>query len=352
MSTTEVKSSAAPAGAPKKENRQYWLRFFSTVGPLPPLLLVMVVVFALANDRFLQPDNLLSVSQQSVALLLISLGQMLVLVTGGFDLSVGATVALSSVVSATMMKLVYGGVPEFAGQSMIMGFVVCIAVGLVVGIANGLGVAFLKVNPFIVTLATATIVGGVTMVFSGGATVSGLPREYIVGLGSGFTFGIPNLVLLALPVLILVFVVLKWTTFGRHLYAIGGNALAAKTAGIQVRRNLITTYIICAVLASLAAYLLTARSGSGQPTFGGAFALQSITAAVIGGASLQGGRGGVGGTVLGVIFIMLLGNGMNFMRLDTNMQSIALGAALILAVVADRFRASAKARLIAKGVTS
>jgi ribose/xylose/arabinose/galactoside ABC-type transport system permease subunit len=352
MSTTEVKNPATAVGGAKKVNHQYWLRFFSSVGPLPPLLIVMVVVFALANNRFLEPDNLLSVSQQSVTLLLISLGQMLVLVTGGFDLSVGATVALSSIVSATMMQKVYGGIPEFSGQSMIMGFVVCIAVGLVVGMANGLGVAFLKVNPFIVTLATATIVTGITLVYSGGATVSGLPREYIVGLGSGFTVGIPNLVLVALPIVAIVFVALKWTTFGRHLYAIGGNALAAKTAGIQVRRNLIATYVICAILSSIAAYLLTARSGSGQPTFGGAFALQSITAAVIGGASLQGGRGGVGGTVLGVIFIMLLGNGMNFMRLDTNMQSIALGLALVLAVLADRFRASAKARLIAKGVRS
>jgi ribose/xylose/arabinose/galactoside ABC-type transport system permease subunit len=352
MSTTQLKKPALASAAPKAQNSQFWLKFFSTVGPLPPLLVLMIALFALSNDRFLQPDNLLSVSQQSVALLLIALGQMLVLVSGGFDLSVGATVALSSVVSATMMQQVYGGQPQFAGQSMIMGLAVSIAVGIAVGVANGVGVAFLKVNPFIVTLATATIIGGLTMVFSGGATVSGLPREYIVHLGSGFTAGIPNLVLATLPLVAIVFIFLKWTTFGRHLYAIGGNALAARTAGIQVRRNLIFTYVICAVLASIAAYLLTARSGSGQPTFGGTFALQSITAAVIGGASLLGGRGGVGGTLLGVAFIMLLGNGMNFMRLDTNMQNIALGLALVLAVLADRFRAAAKSRLIAEGLTS
>lgn len=320
---------------------------FALFGALPPLLLIMIIVFALANPIFLTPGNLITLATQAVFLLLVSLGQMVVLITGGFDLSVGSNVALTSVVSATVMAAVYGGMEEFTGEAVWSGFFIVLAVGLIVGLVNGIGVAFLKVNAFIVTLASMSIFAGITLVFSGGSQISGLPRFFTHEIGSGSLGGFPIPVLMTIPVIIIMLVVLRWTRFGRHLYAIGGNPNAATVSGIRVRLNLMAAYVICGLLASYAGWLLTARVASGQPLLGGSFALESITAAIIGGAALTGGRGGVGGTLLGVIFVMGLTNGMNLMRMDSNQQSIAIGIVLVIAVVADRLRTRARAKTLA-----
>lgn len=322
------------------------VRGFVRLGPLPPILIALLIFFTFANSTFISSDNLLSVSEQGVFLLLVSLGQMMVLVSGGFDLSVGANVALTSIISSSVMATVYGGVSRFSTLSIIDGLLVALAVGLVVGLSNGIGVAFLGVNPFIVTLATSSVFAGVTLLVSGGEEVGGLPRAYVYDIGSGSFAGIPLLVLFTLPVVIALFVLLSLTRYGRQLYAIGGNPSSARVAGVRVRITLLVTYVICAVVTAYAGWLLTARVASGQPLLGGQFPLQSITAAVIGGASLRGGRGGVGGTLLGVVFIMVLTNGMNLMKLGSNQQSIAVGLALLFAVVADRLRDRARKRLI------
>lgn len=326
---------------------QRFVSGFALFGALPPLMIILIIVFAVSNPVFLSPNNLVTLATQAVFLLLVALGQMVVLITGGFDLSVGANVALTSVVSATVMTKVYGGYEEFTGVSVFWGFVMVVVVGLVVGLVNGIGVAFLKVNAFIVTLASMSIFAGITLVISGGSQISGLPIFFTHEIGSGRVAGFPVPVLMILPVLVVMLVVLKWTRYGRHLYAIGGNPNAATVSGIRVRLNLMVAYVICGLLASYAGWLLTARVASGQPLLGGSFALESITAAIIGGAALTGGRGGVGGTLLGVIFVMGLTNGMNLMRMDSNQQSIAIGVVLVVAVVADRLRAKARAKTLA-----
>jgi len=320
---------------------------FVLFGALPPLLIIMIIVFAIANPVFLTPGNLITLATQAVFLLLVSLGQMVVLITGGFDLSVGSNVALTSIVSASVMAAVYGGYEEFTGQAVWSGFCMVLVVGLVVGLVNGIGVAFLKVNAFIVTLASMSIFAGITLVISGGSQISGLPRFFTHEIGSGRLAGFPIPVLLTIPVIIVMLIVLRWTRYGRHLYAIGGNPAAATVSGIRVRLNLMVAYVICGLLASYAGWLLTARVASGQPLLGGSFALESITAAIIGGAALTGGRGGVGGTLLGVLFVMGLTNGMNLMRMDSNQQSIAVGILLVLAVVADRLRTRARSKTLA-----
>ncbi|SKA79404.1 monosaccharide ABC transporter membrane protein, CUT2 family [Agreia bicolorata] len=339
MTVTAPESDLKPA-----PTRHPFSKAFALIGPLPPLLLLMIIVFAIANPVFLSSANLITLATQSVFLLLVALGQMLVLVTGGFDLSVGANVALTSIVSASVMVAVYGDIDEYSGDAMWAGFFTAIVVGLVVGLVNGAGVAFLKVNAFIVTLASTSVFTGITLVISAGSEINGLPRAFTHEIGSGDVAGVPILVLLTLPVVLVLFVVLRWTRYGRHLYAIGGNPTAAKVAGVRVKLNLLATYVICGVVTSYAGWLLTARVASGQPMLGGTFALESITAAIIGGAALAGGRGGVGGTLLGVIFIMALTNGMNLMRLDSNQQSIAVGIVLVFAVVADRLRARARSK--------
>lgn len=323
-------------------------RQFIKMGALPPLLIAAIVFFSIANPIILSINNITSLSEQSVYLLLITLGQMTVLIAGGFDLSVGATVALSSIISALVTSTFLAANPDSASMAISLGFCAAILVGLAVGVINGLGVALLKVNPFIITLATSSVIAGITLVVSGGQQVSGLPDAYIYTIGSGEIQGIPVPVLMTVPVVIVLWIVLRFMRFGRHLFAIGSNLAAAHITGIRVRTTLIITYVICAVLSSYAGWLLTARVSSGQPLLGGQFALQSIAAALIGGATLAGGRGGVGGAVLGVAFIMLLTNGMNLMRLDSNAQSIAIGVALVFAVAADHLRSRARRQMSRK----
>jgi ribose transport system permease protein len=343
-----VQQNAAPAPeTTARRGRPYWfLRAFATAGPLPFLLLVLVVGVTLANPVFLSSSNLSSVATQSVYLLLVSLAQMLILVTGGFDLSVGANVALTSVTSALVMRSVYGGVDEYSGFALVWGLVVALVVGLVVGLVNGIGVAVLKVNAFIVTLASMGIFTGVTMLVSGGSEVSGLPRLFTHEIGSGRVLGVvPIPLLMILPIIFLLYVLLRRTKYGKSLFAIGSNELAARVAGTRVGTNLLMAYVLGGVVTAYAGWLLTARVSSGQPQLGAELAMQSITAAIIGGASLLGGRGSVGGTVLGVLFIVGLTNGMNLMRMDSNQQNIALGLALVLSVLVSRARDRARRRV-------
>jgi ribose/xylose/arabinose/galactoside ABC-type transport system permease subunit len=331
----------------KAKAPDYWLvKAFATAGPLPFLLLLLVAVVGVLNPVFLSSSNLSSVATQSVYLLLISLAQMLILITGGFDLSVGANVALTSVTSSLVMRSVYGGVDGYSGMALVWGLVVALLVGLVVGLVNGIGVAVLKVNAFIVTLATMSVFTGATMLVSGGSEVSGLPRVFTHGVGSGRLWGVvPVPLLMILPIVLALVLVLRRMRYGKSLFAIGSNELAAKVAGTRVGVNLLMAYAIGGVITAYAGWLLTARVSSGQPQLGGELAMQSITAAIIGGASLLGGRGGVGGTVLGVLFIVGLTNGMNLMRMDSNQQNVALGVALVLSVLVSRARDRARRRV-------
>ncbi|MCB1444786.1 MAG: ABC transporter permease [Rhizobiaceae bacterium] len=309
-----------------------------TFGALPVVLVICIVVFQIGNPRFLSSANLLNILQQGVFLMLIAFGQMLVLLAGGFDLSVGAVVALTSIVSAQMMVVVSLAYPEAPGLAIAAGFLAAVAVGLVCGLVNGLGVAVLKVNAFIVTLATASIFRGVTLVTSQGLQVSGLPRDFVYGIGSGFFLGLPVSVYLAIPALVAVFLLVRHMRFGRYIYAIGSNIRSAVVAGVNINRYLIACYMLCATITAFSGWLLTARVSSGEPMLGGEFPLNSIAAAVIGGCSLRGGEGTPFGVFMGVIFITVLANGMDLLRIGSNYQMIVLGIVLVGAVVLDRYR--------------
>lgn len=313
-------------------------------GALPIILAICLIIFQLGNDRFLSPMNLTNMSQQMVFLLLIALGQMIVLVSGGFDLSVGAVVALTSVVSAKAMVAVMALFPENDALAIAAGFGTALAVGLVCGLINGIGVAVLKVNAFIVTLATASIFKGVTLVISQGLQVPGLPRTFVYQIGSGRILGLPTSLVMALPVVALVWLAMHHMRLGRYLYAIGSNLRSAVVAGVQVNRQLLAAYVICGTITAFSGWLLTARVSSGEPLLGGEFPLNSIAAAVIGGCSLRGGEGRVPGVILGVIFITVLANGMDLLRIGSNYQMIALGVVLVGAVVLDRYRAARAVR--------
>ncbi len=339
MSGRAEASRAVPA-APRRR----LLALLMRGGALPVLLLLCVVIFQAGNPRFLSQTNLLNVLQQGIYLLLIALGQMAVLLSGGFDLSVGANVALTSIISGNAMVMMLNVQPDNEMLAVVAGFGATLGVGLFAGLANGLGVSALGVNPFIVTLATASIFQGITLVVSQGLEVSGLPSPFVYSIGSGFAFGLPIAVLLAAPAVVVVYVLVHRMRFGRYLYAVGSNSKAAIVAGVSVPRVLTSTYLLCALITSFSGFLLTARVSSGEPLLGAEFPLRSITAAVIGGCSLRGGQGGVGGTILGVVFITVLGNGMDLLRIGSNAQMIVIGIVLVAAVLLDRRRATRSTR--------
>jgi len=314
-------------------------RIFVNVGALPFLLTLLIIFFATQNPRFLSETNILNISQQGIYLVLISLGQMMVLVSGGFDLSVGANVALTSIGSATIMATVFQASPDQATLAILAGFGAAVVIGIGCGMANGFGVSYLKVNPFIVTLATASVFQGLTLLISQGQEVSGLPKLFVHQIGSGFVLGIPISVALSAPVIVILYLVMAWSRYGRYVYAIGSNPNAALVAGVRIPMNLFATYVICGLVTAYSSFLLTARVSAGEPLLGAEFPLQSITAAIIGGCSLRGGQGGVGGAVVGAIFVTVLANGMDLMRLGSNHQMIILGFVLVLAVLIDRERA-------------
>uniref|UniRef100_UPI003F504982 ABC transporter permease n=1 Tax=Caballeronia sp. LjRoot34 TaxID=3342325 RepID=UPI003F504982 len=287
--------------------------------------------------------NVLNIFQQSIYLMLIAVAQMLVLVSGGFDLSVGAGVALTSIVSATAMVAVQTWMPGSPILAVWAGGGAAVVVGLFTGACNAIGVSVLGVNPFIVTLASASILSGITLIISQGVQVGGLPDPFVYTIGSGFIGGVPVAVLLALPVLLLVYFAVNMTRYGRFLFATGSNPRAAFVAGVSVKGTLAVTYIMCGVITAYAGFLLTARVSSGEPQLGAEFPLRSIAAAVIGGCSLRGGQGTVIGAVLGALFVTILANGMDLLRFGSNYQMILIGLVLVGAVLLDRYQTSSRA---------
>jgi len=333
----------------KSNNKIFGVRIkslFVSTGVLPVLIVISLIVFTLVNARFATVINAQNLATQSVFLVLIGLGQMMVLITGGFDLSVGSNVALTSVTSALVMQWISNGGSAHAGLAITGGLAAALLVGAVCGALNGWGVSILRVNPFIVTLATASVFQGATLLVSQGQEISGIPMSLVLHLGSGLVGPVPTLVVAAIPAVLIVILLIAVSPFGRALYAIGGNVKAANVAGLPINAYLFMTYVACGVLTGYASWLLTARVSTGQPLLGGEFALESITAAILGGASLRGGEGGVWGALGGAFFITLLANGMDLMRLGSNYQLIAIGVVLMTAVVVDRKRIEWRKELI------
>jgi ribose transport system permease protein len=311
---------------------------FMRVGVLPLFLVAALAIFTLASSQFLTAQNIVNVARQSVYLVLVSLGQMIVLLTGGFDLAVGTTIALTSVISAMIMISVMAVVPDSVGLTIAAGCLGAMVVALLIGLINGAGVAVFGVSPFIMTLGVQSVGAGVALFLTGGVPVTGFPHAFGDTFGFGRVFSVPVPVAIAIVAIIAVAVFLYGTRFGRHLYAVGGNVKAAKLSGINTAATLLIAYGASALLASVVGLLLTARVESGEANLGGTIALQSIAACVIGGVSLHGGIGRVESVVLGAFFIVLIQNGMDLMQIGSYMQMVLLGVLLILAVIVDQIR--------------
>lgn len=311
---------------------------YQRIGALPPLFLLAVLVFGLQQPRFLSLVNLSNVAVQSSYLVIVALAQTLVIVTAGFDLSVGATIALASILTA--MAMTTGGLDPVT--AILLGGCVSAAVGLGVGLINGGFIALSRVSPLIVTLGTMTAIQGLCLTISNGMPVFGLPPLFGSTFSLGRVFGLPVPVLCSLLVLAGVHILMQHTKFGRHLYAVGSSPRAAHISGVPVRRTLWTTYAITGLLTGLAAFLLAARVGSGEPNLGGNFPLMSIAAAVLGGVSLKGGEGTAIGAAVGAVFIVLMTNGMDLTGIGSFAQMLVLGSVLVFAAVLDAFRQKGK----------
>ncbi|RCW24012.1 monosaccharide ABC transporter membrane protein (CUT2 family) [Ciceribacter lividus] len=329
-SVSDAKQTLSPTAALKA--------VFVRLGALPFFLIAALILFSLASRQFLTLDNLTNVARQSVYLVLVSLGQMVVLVTGGFDLAVGTSIALTSVVSASVMVYFAAQFPDMVWLVIVLGVSAGFLAALALGMLNGIGIAQFGVSPFIMTLGVQSVGAGIALFLTGGVPIGNLPFEFGDFFGFGRVLGIPVPVLIAVVAIAVMWVLMNRTRSGARIYAIGGNIKAANLSGINTKQTLFLAYILCALLASVAGVLLTARVESGETNLGGTIALESIAACVIAGVSLRGGIGRVESVVLGAFFIVLVQNGMNLMQIGSYMQMVLLGSLLILAVVIDQFR--------------
>lgn len=303
------------------------------LGLLPVLLIVLLVFFSIASPNFFTRANLSTILTQALFLIIVSVAQTLVLLTGGFDLSMGSSIALVSIIVGLQL-LDHADSPT---TGLLVATLVAIAVATGIGALNGLFVSLFRVPPFIVTLAMMTAVSGLALHVSRGVPIFGLPGYFSSTLYTGKIFGVPVPWVVTALVLLIMYVVLHWTRFGRYWYAIGSNAEAARLSGIAVRFYLFLAYTIAGVLVGITGLLLTARVGSGEPTLGASFPLESIAAAVLGGVSIRGGEGNLFGAALGAVFLVMLRNGMNIIGVSSYTQMIITGGLLVLAVIIDNW---------------
>jgi ribose transport system permease protein len=291
-------------------------------------LVVLAIALTIATPNFLTQGNLTSVAQQTAVINIMALGMTLVIITGGIDLSVGSILAIAGLFGTTAMK---------NGYSIPFAIVIGVLVGLLCGVVNGLGVAVLKINPFIVTLGTMGIFRGLALVSSNGLPVHQVPPGFAF-LGEGNILGIPTVVYILLLCAVLMHFLLENTKLGRYAFAIGSNSAAAYYAGVPIKFHLTMVYAILGLLSGLAGMIEASRLMIGQPTAGQGYELQAIAAVVIGGGSLTGGEGSVLGTLIGAFVMGLLSNGSDLLGISPYWQQAIIGAVIIAAVGFDELR--------------
>lgn len=313
-----LKSTKEKSPATKKMNK---------LGPL--LALVVLVVFVtIMNPNFLAPANLLNLLRQVSTNALIAFGMTFVIITGGIDLSVGSTLALSSALMAGMIA---------SGLNPVLAMGMGLLLGAFLGACNGVMITKGKMAPFIATLATMTIYRGLTLVYTDGNPITGIGDSFIFKyMGRGYLFGIPFPVVVMLLFFGVLYVLLHKMTFGRKTFALGGNEKAAFIAGIKSDRIKIAIYSISGLMAAVAGIIITSRLNSAQPTAGNAYEMDAIASVVLGGTSLSGGRGRLVGTLIGALIIGTLNNGLNLLGVSSFYQQVVKGVVIIIAVLLDR----------------
>lgn len=297
------------------------------LGPLLALI-VLVIVVSVMNREFLNPNNLLNLLRQVAANGFIAFGMTFVILTGGIDLSVGSTLALSSALTAGFIA---------NGMSAPLAVLLGLLTGAILGAINGLLISKGSMAPFIATLATMTIYRGATLVYTKGNPITGLGDSFFFSfLGRGYLFGIPFPVVLLFIMFIVLFVLLHKTAFGRKTYAIGGNEKAAFVVGVKIDKIKILIYSLSGLMASISGMIITSRLNSAQPTAGQSYEMDAIASVVLGGTSLSGGKGRIFGTLVGALIIGTLNNGLNLLGVSSFYQQIVKGIVIVIAVLLDR----------------
>lgn len=289
------------------------------------IFIALVVVLTCLKPSFITPANLVNIMKQASINGILAFGMMFVIVAGGFDMSVGSTVAFTGILAAMLGQ---GDLP------LIVPLVVAMLGGLAVGILNGVGVAVGELPPFIMTLGTMTAVRGLALLISNGKPVIGLSPEY-KAVAASSVMGIPMLAVYLAVVIVICSFVLSKTVYGRRVYACGGNLLAARVSGINTTLMRISTFAIAGLLAGLCGFLMTSRVTIGQPTAAESYEMDAITACVVGGVSMSGGVGKPWGVVVGCLLITVIANGLDIMGVSSHWQRIVKGAIIVLAVLID-----------------
>ncbi|KND59742.1 Ribose ABC transport system, permease protein RbsC [Candidatus Burkholderia verschuerenii] len=326
MSDVSISKPAMPRRVPK------WVKERSA---LFGLCVLVFVGFACMRPVIASAGNVQNILVQASYLAIFAAAQALVIMTRGFDLSLGVAVSLISVLSAMVMHA-HAADPATA---ILLGVLAACATGAIIGALNGVCVAFAKMNPFVVTLGTMNMVLALSTTVSGGFPVSPLPASF-VALSGARVAGVPLLIVMTVLIAIGLQVVLSRTVFERSIILIGANRRAARLAGIASRMHLGGAYVVCSVIVAIGALLLTARTGSGEPNLGGDLTLQTVAAAVLGGIRLSGGEGDVFAPVLGALLVTILSNGMNLIGFDGYLQRLVLGGVIVAALAVDRHLAT------------
>lgn len=294
-------------------------------------LIGLGIFLSIVSDVFLTVSNITNIFRQVSSNLILSVGTALVILTGGIDVSIGSVMAFSSAVAASLMMKV----------GCVVASVVGLLVGAVLGALNGIAVGILGLEPFVVTLSSMAAVRAMTFIYTKGYPISTVPEEYNI-LGSGYVGPFPIPTLLSLGLFVVVFLILRYTPFGRHIYATGDNEMAAIHSGINVKAVKISVYTLNGLFSSFAGLILVARLNSAIPTIGQDAPFDAIAAVVMGGISLSGGRGSLLGALVGVLLLGTINNGLNLMRIHAFWQGFVRGVVIFIAIVIDRFRAASR----------
>lgn len=289
-------------------------------------LVLLCLIITFVTPSFLTLSNITNVFTQVSVNAIIAVGMTFVILTGGIDLSVGSTLAISGALSASIIK---------STGSVTLAIIVAALVGIAIGLINGLLISKGKLQAFIATLATMTIFRGATLVFTNGTPISKLPEKF-VNIGNGKLGFIPIPVIITVIVSIIAIYVLSQTRFGRYLYALGGNEDSARLSGINTNKIKTLVYVVSGFASSIAGVIITSRIASASPNAGTSFELDAIAAVVIGGTSLAGGEGKITGTLIGALIIGVLNNGLNLMNVSPFYQSIVKGVVILIAVLLDK----------------
>lgn len=311
----------------KKNNslKELLIKYKSLLG-----LVLLIAVVSILNPAFLSAKNIMNILRQTSVNAVIAAGMTFVILTGGIDLSVGSILGISGAVCASLLV---------SGQNVVVAVISALVVGAIVGFLNGFIISKGKLQPFIATLATMTVLKGLTLVYTNGNPITLGSNELAMSfgkIGGGTILGIPTPAMIMIVVFMVCYYILHNTRIGRYTYALGSNEEATKLSGLNTDKIKIWVYTMSGILASVAGIIITSRLYSAQPTAGSGYELDAIAAVVLGGTSLNGGKGKITGTIVGALIIGVLSNALNILDVSSYYQTMVKGAVILLAVLLDR----------------